>query len=64
MRSDAATRVTSNSKRQLISERLNLHSRGINRFVEKFTEAVDVGQFGGAALDEGAVARAAARPNP
>ncbi len=32
--SDAAACATSNSKRQLVSERLNLHSRGINRFVE------------------------------
>ena len=28
------TRATSNSKRQLVSERLNVHSRWINRFVE------------------------------
>ena len=55
-------RATSNSKRQLVSERLNLRSRGIKRFVEQFAEAVDGGQFGGTALDKGAVARAAARP--
>jgi hypothetical protein len=30
----------------------------------QFFEAVYVGQFGGTPLDEGAVARAAARPNP
>ena len=64
MRSDAATRATSKSKCQLVTEWLNLDRRGNNRFVKQFFEAVYVGQFGGTALDEGAVARAAARPNP
>ena len=45
-------RATSKSKRQLISDLLNLRVRGINRFVEQFTEAVDVGQFNGTALDD------------
>src|SRR5271166_3556234 len=57
-------RATSKPKHQLVIDWLSLDLRGISGFVEQFTEAVDVGQFGGTALDEGAVARGGARPTP